>query len=225
MTISAIDSAIAALRRFIAHSEFPPGARIPAERDLAESLGTSRPTVREAIRQLVEAGVLESRRGSGTYVCTFDYDEVFAVRLQLEPFAARLAAEHADESNAIEMMALLLQLEHRQYDAGAFADADQAIHAAIARIGGNRLLLMTLQRLTDLMEVSRAVTATSLRIRTTALQDMRTLIDAIRRGDGPDADRAMRRHLEHVRRGGIDNETTQLRAITPTPPLRKERHA
>ena len=48
--------------------KWQPGERLPAERQLAEQLGVSRPSLREAIQKLVSQGVLHSRRGAGTYV-------------------------------------------------------------------------------------------------------------------------------------------------------------
>ena len=56
------------LRRQVASGAFAPGARMPATKDLAEQLGVTRLTVREALAQLETAGLVESRHGSGTYV-------------------------------------------------------------------------------------------------------------------------------------------------------------
>src|SRR5215468_7523027 len=52
----------------IVSATYPPGARLPAERDLARNLGASRPTLREALRRLGEWGLIEARRGSGVVV-------------------------------------------------------------------------------------------------------------------------------------------------------------
>jgi DNA-binding FadR family transcriptional regulator len=172
---STTSDTVAALRRFIAHGSHQPGAG-----------------------HLVEAGVLESRRGSGTYVCAFDHEEVFAVRLRLEPFAARLAAEQADRAAAAELRALLHELGARTGDPDGFAEADHAIHHAVALMSGNRILVVTLERLTDLTALSRSVT--SPRVATAAtLERMRALVEAIADRDGPGAEAAMCAHLEQVR--------------------------
>jgi GntR family transcriptional repressor for pyruvate dehydrogenase complex len=56
------------LKRLVATGTYPPGARLPAIRELAEQLGVTAPTVREALVQLETAGLIQSRQGSGTYV-------------------------------------------------------------------------------------------------------------------------------------------------------------
>ena len=62
------EAAIHQVRQMVADGELVPGQRLPPESELAESLGTSRNTVREAVRALVTARVLDVRRGDGTYV-------------------------------------------------------------------------------------------------------------------------------------------------------------
>jgi len=62
------EAAIERVRHLIAAGELVPGQRLPPEAELAESLGTSRSTVREAVRALVTARVLDVRRGDGTFV-------------------------------------------------------------------------------------------------------------------------------------------------------------
>src|SRR4051794_31432591 len=59
---------VAHVRQLIDHGALGPGARLPAERDLAVQVGVSRPTVRAGLRPLAAMGVVRSRRGSGTYI-------------------------------------------------------------------------------------------------------------------------------------------------------------
>ena len=99
------------LMNYILQEPVEIGQRIPNEFDLAERVGVGRSTIREAVRGLVSKGILEVRRGSGTYVIStrsLDDDplglsrlqdkyklalELFDVRLMLEPEIASLAAE------------------------------------------------------------------------------------------------------------------------------------
>ncbi|MDB4981664.1 MAG: transcriptional regulator, GntR family, partial [Myxococcales bacterium] len=128
------ESAIAQISERIASGEWGPGARLPREADLAEELGLSRNSLREAVRALSLVRVLDVRQGDGTYVSslepslllgetarfavpllgTRDVLELFEVRRLLEPGAAALAATRIDDTLRAQ---LRLELT-RMYDAG-----------------------------------------------------------------------------------------------------------
>jgi len=110
------DDAIARIRERITAGEWGPGTRLPRESDLAQQLGLSRNSLREAVRALSLARVLEVRQGDGTYVSSLEPGELleptlsatdllrgrtvlelFEVRRMLEPEAAAVAAQRADE--------------------------------------------------------------------------------------------------------------------------------
>jgi DNA-binding FadR family transcriptional regulator len=103
------DDAIERIREFVASGEWGPGDRLPRETDLAKQLGVSRNSLREAVRALSLARVLEVRQGDGTYVSILEPGELlaptlsaapllghraelFEVRRMLEPEAAAMAA-------------------------------------------------------------------------------------------------------------------------------------
>src|SRR3954468_19152432 len=106
-------SVVAHVRTLIDRGTLGPGARLPAERQLAQQVGVSRPTVRAGLRTLAALGVVRSRRGSGTYIPDgpptlgvealtfvaalhkFTVDDVYETRQILEVGAAGLAAERA----------------------------------------------------------------------------------------------------------------------------------
>src|SRR6267378_3839396 len=108
--------AIESIRELIVSGEWGPGTRLPREADLAAQLGLSRNSLREAVRALSLARVLEVRQGDGTYVSSLEPGqllepmlsatdllqgrtvlELFEVRRMLEPEAAALAALRADD--------------------------------------------------------------------------------------------------------------------------------
>jgi DNA-binding FadR family transcriptional regulator len=134
------------LRDRITAGEFPVGALIPTEKDLAEETGVSRNCVREAVHALVHAGMLASRAGYGTYVTdTSDLaptlarhidrereQDVAEVRAILEREGARLAARHAGDD---EITALRGALAAR-----TDAAADIAFHRTLLAASGNALL-------------------------------------------------------------------------------------
>jgi len=151
--------AIESIRELIASGEWGPGTRLPREADLAAQLGLSRNSLREAVRALSLARVLEVRQGDGTYVSSLEpHDlleptrfathllrgstvlELFEVRRMLEPEAAAMAALRADDDIKI---ALRRELD-RMFDAGDrvedLVEADAAFHDVIARAPGNAVL-------------------------------------------------------------------------------------
>src|SRR3954469_25506261 len=71
-TVSLTDKAISRIRELILTGELPPGSRLPPEQQLAAELGLSRNLMREAVKALVLARVLEIRRGDGTYVTSLE---------------------------------------------------------------------------------------------------------------------------------------------------------
>jgi DNA-binding FadR family transcriptional regulator len=158
--------AIEQIRTLISSGEWGPGTRLPREADLAAQLGLSRNSLREAVRALSLARVLEVRQGDGTYVSSLEPGELleptrlavhllrgstvlelFEVRRMLEPEAAAIAASRADD----ELTAALRGELDRMFDAGDrvedLVEADTAFHDVIAQAPGNAVLRSLLQSL------------------------------------------------------------------------------
>jgi DNA-binding FadR family transcriptional regulator len=150
-----VDQVIEQLRHAIADGEWPVGERIPNESALVEALGVGRNTVREAVRALAHAGLLDVRQGDGTYVratsevsgalrrlCGAELREVLQVRRALEVEGARLAAANATHEDVAALRALLVRRDECQ-GAGStdeFARADAEFHLAVVVASGNRTL-------------------------------------------------------------------------------------
>lgn len=167
------EAAIAKMREMIARGELEPGARLPPEGDLAQLLGASRNTVREAVRALVTVHVLDVRRGDGTFVTSLRPElllegfgaavelmqegfslELIGVRKILEPAATALAAARIDD----ETLALLGAYLQQMREAGSEAERiehDAAFHRLIAARSGNETLASMLS----------AVSSRTLRVR------------------------------------------------------------
>lgn len=155
---SLVKSAVTQLRAGIEAGNWRLGQKIPVESELAERLGVSRNTIREAVRVLVHAGMLESRQGAGTYVrALVDPAETlrrmdsatlrdrFEVRLTLEVEAARLAAQRHDSHDLAAMRETLnaraahpTKSETEDFD--SFIDIDARFHYAIVAASHNRAL-------------------------------------------------------------------------------------
>lgn len=175
-----VDQVIAQLRQQISRGEWPVGARIPPEPELAATFGVARNTVREAVRALAHAGLLQVRQGDGTYVratsevsgavrrlCGTELREVLQVRRTLEVEAARLAAAARTEAELTELTELL----HRRDSAAAHLDEpgqraelvrlDAEFHLAVVRSGHNGLLTELYRGLTEVITASVATTTSS----------------------------------------------------------------
>jgi GntR family transcriptional repressor for pyruvate dehydrogenase complex len=222
------DDAIERIRELIASGEWGPGARLPREADLAKQLGLSRNSLREAVRALSLARVLEVRQGDGTYVSSLEPGELlepalsatrllqgrtvlelFEVRRMLEPEAAAMAAQRADDT---VIVGLRRELD-RMIAAGDRADdlvaADAAFHEVIASAPGNGVLQALL----------RSLSTSTIRARLwhgiadggaldLARQEHARIYDAIAAGD---ADLARAATLLHI----VTNETWLRQHLAP----------
>lgn len=146
------------LMKYIQKEPVAIGQKIPNEFELAEMFGVGRSTVREAVKGLVSKGILEVRRGAGTYVIStssVENDplglskmedkyklalELFEVRLMLEPEIAANAAQNASEED-IKLLRQLCDETERLYLAGEdHIPKDIEFHTCIARCSKNRVV-------------------------------------------------------------------------------------
>ncbi|OPC83859.1 GntR family transcriptional regulator [Embleya scabrispora] len=141
------------LRDQIAAGRWPIGTKLPGEVALGRELGIGRSTVREAIRALAGAGLVESRQGSGVFVIATEPTEdltarlrrasaveVYEVRNLIEVRAAMLAAERRTDEDLAVLDARLLARAAALGDDEAYIDADIAFHAAIVAAAHNEVL-------------------------------------------------------------------------------------
>jgi DNA-binding FadR family transcriptional regulator len=144
------------LRAQISLGEWPVGTRIPTEPDLVAALGVGRNTVREAVRALVHAGVLERRQGSGTYVTArheltgviarrleaAEVREAIEVRRAFEVEAARLAALRRTPQDVLALDKALAAREAAWETgvAGDFVAVDAELHILIVKASHNAML-------------------------------------------------------------------------------------
>lgn len=151
-----VEEVTAKLRELIHSGEWPLQQRIPAEPELMAMLGVSRGTLREAVKALAHGGMLDVRRGDGTYVRATseiagaaqrlyaDHSQVhiLEVRVGLDTQAARLAARHATADD-VGVMRALLEARRVAWQAGDYsgwARADWDFHVLVAQASANPLL-------------------------------------------------------------------------------------
>ena len=155
---SVVDEAIDRLKRRIESGEFVPGHKLPPEATLAAELELSRLSLREAVRALVMAGVLEVRHGAGTFVTDLrpdrvvdaigrflqlshdtGVDELFECRRVIEPGATALAATRIDQEQ-LDRLAEQIERMRTLRDPEELVNEDLAFHANIVAAAGNRTL-------------------------------------------------------------------------------------
>lgn len=198
---SLVDQAIEALRAEVASGAWPVGEKIPTEPQLVEQLGIGRNALREAVRALVHAGLLEPRQGDGTYVratselagavrrrtSRAELLEVFEVRRALEVEAARLAAMRRTDADLAALEALQRERAEagRGHELERFVETDVRLHRLIAAASHNAMLA---ELYDDFSAALRDLLYDSVqRAPWTAQVDIHDgLIEAIRAGD-PDA--------------------------------------
>ena len=149
------------LRQAILEGTYAFGARLPAEREMARHFGTSRSTIRQALRQLEEQHLLTRRIGSGTFVShrvapDGDYIaevtsplELIDVRLAIEPNIARLAAVNATARDLDRVGQALAAVEAAGDDREAFTAADEQFHLLLAECTRNPLMAWLYRQIND----------------------------------------------------------------------------
>lgn len=188
------------------------GDRLPTERELADRLGVSRPTIREALIALEVEGRVRIRVGSGIYVCEPPAAapeirsepegpfEVLSARAFLEGAIAAEAALRIDPAALRELDALLAAMADVQHPSDEAVMLDRAFHLAIAGVPGNSVIVRTVRELFDQRMTAYFgrlaqyfENASSWRA---ALDEHRAIRDALAARDAERARRAVQLHLE-----------------------------
>jgi len=193
-----------------------PGDKLPSERELAESLGVSRSSIRDAIRSLELMGLVEPRQGAGTVVREISADalmnpltnvlrhkmelvgELLDFRKMLEPPLAARAATHASDEE-LEEMEEILRRQETKFRSGELAiEEDSEFHYSIAMASGNSVVLKVLDVLMDLLRDTRERSMQLEGRPQRSLAGHRRILMAIKKRDAEAAKAAMRRHIEDV---------------------------
>jgi len=201
----------------IARGDYPPGARLPPERDLATQLQVSRTSVREALIALELGGLIDIRMGSGIYVrdsagtapryvvgndeATGPFEQLRA-RWLIEGETAALAAKNAGSADVAALRKLSGQLT--EYLPHSRDVPDRMFHVRIAEASGNSVLALVVAFLWE-QRKGPLWAQIEMHFHTPELlqqsvQDHEAIIRAISAHDAPGARRAMRAHLNRVSR-------------------------
>lgn len=212
------------LRHAIETGVFADGDQLPPERQLAVALGTARSTIRKALDQLEQRGLVVRRVGSGTFVnfsgplqsTAGDVADLISplqlieTRLAVEPYMTKLAAIHATQKDLDRIEGCLEQLEAAASDQDRFTHWDSEFHLQLARCARNPLIMHIYQEINDVRsqaqwERMKRVILSPDKIRSYNEQH-RAIFHALRDRDVAAAVDQITRHLETARQDLIGAE-------------------
>jgi DNA-binding FadR family transcriptional regulator len=207
----------ARLRHAIETGIFTDGDQLPPERQLAVALGTARSTIRKALDQLEQKGLVVRRVGSGTFVnfagplqsTAGDVADLISplqlieTRLAVEPYMAKLATLHATQKDLDSIEGCLEQLEAAEADQDRFTRWDAEFHLQLARCARNPLIMHIYQEINDVRsqaqwERMKRVILSGEKIRSYN-QQHRAIYNALRDRDVAAAIEEITKHLETAR--------------------------
>jgi GntR family transcriptional repressor for pyruvate dehydrogenase complex len=205
------------LKRMIIDGRLQSGDRLPAERDLCEALGVSRPTLREAIRSLDAMNILNALPGAGTFVSSLrteellepmqfvlalsksNIDDLFEVRCALEPEAAALAASRASAEEIAALRRCVERTGNWREDLDDLLALDVELHHLVVQAAHNGIFTSVLASLSHLANESRTLTVRMPGVARRTADDHIRIGTAIGLGDIEGSRQAMQEHLQGLR--------------------------
>ncbi len=211
------------IRRYLSTRGLRPGERLGTEQELAAEFGVSRPTLREGLRLLAGSHLIRASQGPGggifvestqsegmrrnvseSIAVMLETDSVSLVelvdaRVHLEVPLAGLAAQHATDATARDLLAAIAEAEGNHPASEAFRAADTRFHRVIANTARNELLRAFTSWTLDVLQPSLIDTIGASIDGDAILQQHREIQRAIRLRQSAAAERAMRRHLAYLR--------------------------
>ncbi|MDR6447334.1 MULTISPECIES: FadR/GntR family transcriptional regulator [Paraburkholderia] len=201
------------IRAYIAANHLSTGDRLPPERDLAQQLNVSRPSVREALIALEIQGVVEIKMGAGVFVCSAapvsealrdkigdSPSDIMQARAAIEGCVASLACARLTDEGLSRLQELVADMRRSIAEGGSPVEADRQFHMCIAEMAQNAVLTRVVG---ELFDERHAPIAEKLRRQTenastwsAALVEHEMIVAALIARDALEAQTAMRLHLK-----------------------------
>lgn len=202
-------------RMIVAEGRVGPGDKLPNELELSRELGVSRATLREAIQALTMQGVLEVRRGRGTFVSpqvgevedfgfgTLDgvrgkLRDLFELRAMFEPRVAALACARASREELAEILSLGKDVENCIRSGQDRTQTDRDFHAAIVRATHNEFMMRLLPIIGQAVETAIVSGEHGDKLAQDTLRDHALLMEFFEKRDPAGAEHAMAIHMLHA---------------------------
>jgi GntR family transcriptional regulator, transcriptional repressor for pyruvate dehydrogenase complex len=217
------DELIARFKELIGKKVFVPGHRLPPERDLAEALAVSRPTLRQALRALQIMGVIKARQGSGSYLADSASEimrvplefalalknvaktDLFETRRTLEVELASLAAERRTNEDLEAMRRALSEMEKTMGDPEAWCRTEPEFHLCIVRAARNGVMATVIEMLSQMLMESRKETVRLLSDYSSSYLSHENIFLEIEKQDPAAAARTMMEHFALIARRAKQN--------------------
>lgn len=228
------DQVVDQIRDLISRGELCPGDQLPPERDLAQRLGISRPSLRAGLRSLIATGILRARQGSGTFIVEgppsldseplrllaalhgFTFEQMFEARRTIEETVAGLAAERASAVQIALIADEIAAMTSAIGDPQTYLIHDIRFHRALAAASQNPILAALVEMVSAVMYEHRRQTVMRAHDINQSLTNHRKIFRAIRSRNRDKACAAMREHLELAQRA-YEAEEAAAQAKQPQP--------
>ncbi|KAB7706275.1 FCD domain-containing protein [Bacillus aerolatus] len=207
------------IKNLLLNKKLKVGQKLPNEIELSESMGISRSSLREAFIILSMLGIIEGKSGEGTIIKQanpenlkgimslvavsrgLDTVELFEVRIALEMAAASFAAKRRTERDLQEINKILLEMDEHYLNKDEEAEAyfDFLFHQSIVKASQNRMLMILVEVISDLLgeqiRTTRSELATSREVLERFQEEHWAIYEAIKEKDSIEANRVMAAHL------------------------------
>jgi DNA-binding GntR family transcriptional regulator len=194
------------LRAGIISGDYAPGSRL-VETQLAQAFGVSRTPIRAALARLEGDGLVESAPNKGSFVAGWaesEFEEIYALRIRLEPYAANLAAGRMDPAEVVRLDALatrILSLAESEEEGWTetCAQLDSELHSTIVAASQSPRLIAMVSNLSEQPLIRRAISLLPRDVYRSTFEQHHQILHAVARGDGELAETLMRAHIMGAR--------------------------
>lgn len=207
------------IKDLLARGELRAGSRLPPERELADMLNISRPSLRTALKALSVMGIIRAKPGAGTYIAesipevftepmhfmtlinNTSVEELFEARRIIEAGLAEMAAERATEEDLAALQSEINGMRETIGDPESFLRHDISFHQAIARAADNKLMSGVMDTIAQLLYHIRRQTIASASDFEEAINWHQKIFEAIRKRDAKRAKEMLSSHLRYAQTG------------------------
>lgn len=202
------------IREAIIEGHYKPGQRL-YEKDLCESTGVSRTSVREALRQLETEGIVKMIPNQGPCVATLSIEEArenYEVRSILESYAFKLFVERATSDKIKEIVSFMKQLEkaYKNGDAVEIVKLKDQFYALIMEGCGNRMIQRFLESINARTAFLRKLTLSSKDRQMKSIKEIKRIVKYIEKSDGKAAWKASLKHVAEAQASALKALETHL---------------